>query len=230
MPISQVEPLLRSSMREGVFERLRDWILDGTLVPGERIRDLDLAAALGVSRMPVREALLRLQGEGMVETSAGRWTRVSRVDPELGEQIYPLIWALEVLALQLVTDFPDHRIAQMEAANREMAASLNSGEPRLAWVADSAFHQTLADHAGNDQLTHMLSELKLKLRRLEVAYFSGSILAAQSVSEHDEVIAALRAGDLERAARGVETNWRRSLARLREQVGGDADALLAAES
>src|SRR6266849_9018855 len=63
--------------REAVYARLRDWILRGPLEPGEIIRDADIAQALGVSRTPVREALLRLEGDGLVETAPARWTRVA---------------------------------------------------------------------------------------------------------------------------------------------------------
>ncbi len=81
MPIPQDAPALRRSLlRDDVFTRLRDAIVDGTLAPGEQLRDLELAAWLGVSRTPVREALLRLGEAGLVVARPGRSTVVTPLD------------------------------------------------------------------------------------------------------------------------------------------------------
>jgi DNA-binding GntR family transcriptional regulator len=71
--------LEKSLMRDDVYSRLRDWIITGTLEPGEKLRDADLAEQLGVSRTPVREALRRLEDEGLIETKQNAWTRVAPV-------------------------------------------------------------------------------------------------------------------------------------------------------
>ena len=81
MPIPHDAPAVaRSLLRDDVFGRLRDAIVDGTFAPGEQLRDLELAAWLGVSRTPVREALLRLAEAGLVVARPGRSTTVSSLD------------------------------------------------------------------------------------------------------------------------------------------------------
>ena len=78
MPIpAEAAALSRSLLRDDVYVRLRDAIVDGTFTPGEQLRDGDLAQWLGVSRTPVREALQRLERAGLVEVSPHRYTRVS---------------------------------------------------------------------------------------------------------------------------------------------------------
>src|SRR4051812_22360818 len=78
---AQLPPIDRDLLRVGVHRRIRDAIVDGTLAPGEQLRDQELAAWLGVSRTPVREALLRLAEGGLVETRPGRSTMVTPLDP-----------------------------------------------------------------------------------------------------------------------------------------------------
>ena len=75
MPVPQTDVLSRTFIRDDVYVSLHDWIVRGELEPGEKLKDKELAAQLGVSRMPIREALRKLEDEGLVETAANRWTR-----------------------------------------------------------------------------------------------------------------------------------------------------------
>jgi DNA-binding GntR family transcriptional regulator len=223
MPIPEAtRKLEKPLMRDEVYEDLREWIIGGTLKPGEKLRDAELAEALGVSRMPVREALRRLEDEGLVETAANRWTRVASVDLGQAERIYPIIIALESLAVKLAVPHLDEQaLRRMEEANARLRDALRAGEAVQASLEDRNFHEVLLENTGNPDLTRILENLKMKLRRLEVAYFGGSIVAERSVEEHEELLAALRAGEVERASRAVEDNWHRSLQRVLEQLGNE---------
>ena len=101
MPIPQTKILNRTFIRDDVYQSLREWIVRGDLEPGEKLKDKELAAQLGVSRTPVREALRKLENEGLVETSANRWTKVAPITIQDAERIYPIIQKLEELALIL---------------------------------------------------------------------------------------------------------------------------------
>jgi DNA-binding GntR family transcriptional regulator len=219
MPVpSKTKKLGRPLMREEVYAGLRAWIIDGTLAPGEKLRDAELAEALGVSRMPVREAFLRLEDEGFVETSANRWTRVSFVDVGQARRIYPIVIALEPLAVRLAAPaMSEADLEQMVRANERLAAALKEGDPVAASEADREFHEVLLRKAENPDLLEIMDDLKAKLRRLEVAYFGGQMVADRSVVEHEAVVEALKKGDTEEAARMIETNWRGSLERLLDQ-------------
>lgn len=221
MPVpSRPKKLSKTLIREEVYADLRAWILDGTLEPGEKLRDAELAEALGVSRMPVREAFRRLEDEGLVETAANRWTRVSLVDSEQARRVYPIVVALESLAVSLALPrLGEADLRLMSRVNDRLRGALGDGRAIEASEADREFHEVLLGKTGNPDLVRILDDLKAKLRRLEVAYFGGSIIAERSAEEHEELLAALREGDVERARAAVENNWRRSLERVLTQLG-----------
>src|SRR5262245_48159514 len=101
MPLPEpVSKLSRTLAREDAYDKLRAWIIDGTLKPQEGLNDREIGAALGVSRTPVREALRRLEDEGLVVTALNRWTRVAPLDLTRTVESYPIIEALEILALE----------------------------------------------------------------------------------------------------------------------------------
>lgn len=216
MPIPRTAPKLkRPVLREEVYSTLREWIAQGVLEAGEKLKDLELAERLGVSRTPVREALQRLSQEGLVETAKNRWTRVSRLDLRAAERIYPVVSALEVLALELA--FPKltaKDLAAMQKANRKLQKSLQAQQIPEAVDADEAFHERFILRCENPELLGMLQALKLKYRRLEQTYFSGAGVR-ESLDEHGRLLAALEAGDLEGAKKALADNWQGSLRRLR---------------
>lgn len=208
MPVpTQATRLDRSLARELVYEQLREWIIEGELEPGELVRDQELAKTLGVSRTPVREALRRLEDEGLIETAKHRWTRVAPVRAEQAEDIYGVVKTLEEYALTLAhgrlteTDFCD-----MEQANLEMAEAVQRRDAAAALRADNALHQVWIGRAGNQELARILLETKHKIRRMELLHFDSSD-AALSVAEHHRLVEALRTGDLDRATGILQANW-----------------------
>lgn len=221
MPVPTEAPRVQRSLaRDDAYRLIREWIIAGQLAPGERIQDAALAEALGVSRMPIREALLWLQNEGLVESSANRWIRVTEVRADQGEELYPIVWALEAMALRrpAVASIPVD-LAAMEDANARLAGAIDAGDGPRATEADATFHHTFLEAAGNQELMRIVSEVKVKLRRLEVAYFAGNLKAVASVDEHRTILDALKRSDFEAAAAAVEANWRGSLQRFRQQLG-----------
>lgn len=227
MPLPDSAPnLRRPAVKDEVYAALLGWIVEGTLGPGERVRDKELAEALGVSRTPVREALQRLEDVGLVETSASRWTRVAPLDVAQAEEVYPVVWALEALAVTLAgRRLTDGDLGAMEGANARLERDLEAGDALGASRADRDFHDVFVACSLNRELAKILDDLKVKIRRLEIAYFGGRALAEHSVAEHRLILGALRSGDPERAAEGVKKNWEASLKRFREfreRAGGAA--------
>jgi DNA-binding GntR family transcriptional regulator len=211
----------RFLLRDSVYEHLRDRIVDGTLPPGHRLRDADVAEELQVSRTPVREALRRLEDEGLVSAEASRWTRVTAIDLDEAGRIYPIVWTLEALAVQQIPELEDEDplLDEIAAINERIREALAKGDALAASEADRAFHAKLVGAAANPELTRVLADLKLRLRRLEVAYFEGRVLATRSPEEHDLVIERLSAGDGEGAAQAIADNWQQSFERVAEQLG-----------
>src|SRR5579872_1685527 len=104
----------RTFVRQEAYAKLRNWILDGTLAPGSQLRDKELAVELGVSRTPIREALLRLEDEGLVKTKPNSSTLVSSIDFHNAFHHYSIVWTLEALALsQAFGSIRDEHIQQM---------------------------------------------------------------------------------------------------------------------
>jgi len=218
MPVpSNPKPINRLSMREAVYNTLLKWIMEGVLRPGEKIVDKDLAERLGVSRTPVREALRRLEDKELIESSANRWTRVAKVSLQEPDRIYPIIWTLEELVVsQVISTITDADLKQMTSINKMMKKAVSEGNAVRASWADTEFHQVLIDKTENPHLINILRDLKIKFRRVEITYFGGSLYANDSLSEHEQIIAALQQQNLQEAQQLIRQNWQNSLQRLHE--------------
>lgn len=211
----------RSLLREEVYAQIRTWIVEGLLPPGMQLRDKELAETLRVSRTPVREALRRLQDEELVVAEASRWTKVAPVDTEQANRVYPIIWTLERLAVSLADGWDADRLTALRAANDRVAAALASRNAQAASEADAEFHGLLTDAARNRELSAILRELRVQLRRLEIAYFGGTVTAERSVQEHERIVAALEAGNVDMAGLEIERNWRVSLEWIHARQAND---------
>lgn len=211
MPVPETAPVSRVCLRDAAYDRLRDWILDGTLAPNEALRDEALAEALGMSRTPVREALQRLEDDGLVMTTATRRSFVSPVTLTQAREIFPIVEALETLAVGLAAGRMDEAsLEAMRAANARLAAALEAEDATAALEADTALHTILIERTGNGELIALLTDLRSKVRRIERTFWGGAD-RRDSVRDHEELIAAFATGDGEAARTIIQRNWRRGL-------------------
>ena len=202
-------------MRDDVYQHLKDLIVQGTLEPTEKLRDIDLANQLGVSRTPVREALRRLEDEGLVETKQNAWTRVSKVDVGLASRIYPILRLLEPLALELsASSIRSKDFRRMRVLNAAIKKALEAGDGKTAALFDTDFHEVFIARCNNPELIQMIRNLKTNHIRLEIAYWRGGKNALESVNEHERLIAALEKQDLKAAKTALEQNFVRALNRI----------------
>jgi DNA-binding GntR family transcriptional regulator len=201
MPIPVDKPgITRRLLRDDVYGRLRDAIVDGTFSPGEQLRDVDLAAWLGVSRTPVREALLRLAEAGLVESSPGRSTTVSSLDVRAVRDARDVVGAMhEVAVRESVGILTEADLEAMREANRRFAAALERGDVDAALQADDDLHGVPVTAAANRALSAVLDQFTPVVRRAERLRFSSDDGRA-SVARHDELIRLCAAGDAEGAA------------------------------
>jgi DNA-binding GntR family transcriptional regulator len=208
MPIPPTAPGVdRSLLRDDVYRRLRDAIVDGTFAPGEQLKDLELAAWLGVSRTPVREALLRLAQGGLVLAQPGRSTIVSTLDARDIRDARDVVAAMHELAVrEAVPVLVAADLAAMREANRRFAAALGSGDVQSAVQADDELHGVLVRIAANRALDTVLEQFTPTLRRAERLRF-GSLQGRKSVTQHDELIRLCAAGDAEGAAAVAYDTW-----------------------
>lgn len=208
MPIPPTAPGLdRSLLRDDVYRRLRDAIVDGTFAPGEQLKDLELAAWLGVSRTPVREALLRLAHSGLVLAQPGRSTIVSTLDAREIRDARDVVAAMhEVAVREAVPALGDADLAAMQEANSRFAVALGSGDVEAALRADDELHGVLVHISGNRALATVLEQFTPTVRRAERMRF-GSLRGRASVTRHDELIRLCAAGDVEGAAAVAYDTW-----------------------
>lgn len=206
----------RTFIRQEAYDQLRNWILDGTLAPGAQLRDKELAEQLGVSRTPIREALLRLEDEGFVKTKPNRSTVVTSIDFHSAFHLYSIVWTLESLALSQAFEFiTDEHIQRMVAANERFLQKMKARDRKAALDADYEFHSIYVNLSQNQELEKIISEIKTKLKRLDLYYFEKIKDAALSYDEHQQIIDALKQRDLSLALKTVEHNWKNSFKRFK---------------
>ena len=207
MPIPPGSPAVgRLLLRDDVYRRLRDAIVDGTFRPGEQLKDGELAEWLGVSRTPVREALLRLGASGLVVTLPGRSTRVSAIDTPSVRDARDVIAAMHALAVrQTAGRLGDDDLDRMRDANRRFAEALDSGDLAAALDADEEVHRIPVAALGNHAIEAVLEQFDPLVRRAERLRFSADGHA--SIELHSRLIDLIAAGDAERAASVAFDIW-----------------------
>jgi DNA-binding GntR family transcriptional regulator len=208
MPIPQSDASIdRSLLRDDVFRRLRDAITDGTLAPGEQLRDLELAAWLGVSRTPVREALLRLADAGLVEAKPGRSTTVSTLDVRAEREARDVVAAMHELAVrEAVSRMTRADLKAMRDANRRFAAALKAGDLDAALRADDELHAVPVKLAANRAAGVVLDQFTPVVRRAERLRFT-TLGGRASIARHQELIRLCAEGDTDGAARIAFDTW-----------------------
>jgi DNA-binding GntR family transcriptional regulator len=208
MPIpSAASTLDRSLLRDDVLHRLREAIVDGTLEPGEQLRDLELAQWLGVSRTPVREALLRLAESGLVQASPGRSTVVTPLDIRAVREARDVVAAMhEVAVREAVAQLTAQDVRLMKDANRRFRAAVRTGDVEAALAADDDLHAVPVRVAGNRAVESVLDQFTPVLRRAERLRFS-SLTGRGSVALHDRLIRLCETGDADSAAEVAFVTW-----------------------
>ncbi|WP_159501836.1 GntR family transcriptional regulator [Microbacterium sp. 18062] len=207
MPVPTEHLPPRPLLRDEVFARLRDAIVDGTLAPDEQLRDTDIAAWLGVSRTPVREALLELGRSGLVRTLPGRATVVAPLDIRGVRDAQAVVAAMHRLAVEgAVPVLTDDDIERMRAAGAAFAAAQERGDVEAALEADRAFHAIAVDGCGNAAVRAVLDQYEPVLQRAERLRF-GSAEGRDSVARHARLVELCARRDAAAAAALAEQTW-----------------------
>lgn len=208
MPIPvEHAPVRTSLLRDTVHDRLRDAIVDGTLAPGEVVRDTELASWLGVSRTPVREALLRLGESGLVRAAPGRSTVVAEIDLAEVRQAHAVVVTMHRLAVaEAVSRLTPAHLDTMRAANARFAAALDAHDTDAALAADDAFHAVAVEVSGNRAVATVLDQFSPVVRRLERLRFA-SLAGTESVALHERLVETCAAGDADAAAEVAYRTW-----------------------
>lgn len=187
-------------LRDVVFNALRESILHGELQPGARLIEVDLAEQLGVSRTPIREAIHKLEQEGLVKMLPRRGARVASISEKNVHDVLEVREALESLAAELaverITAQEKIRLRQAEA---EFSASI--AEKNLAVIAqkDEAFHDIIYQATGNQKLQLVINNLREQMYRFRLEYIKDEKIRKLLVEEHRAIADAIIRGDAELA-------------------------------
>ncbi|WP_369127026.1 GntR family transcriptional regulator [Amycolatopsis nivea] len=203
--MSALPKVSRSLLRDEAYERIRHAIIDGSLPPGTPLRDADLAEQLGLSRAPVRQALLRLAEDRLVVSKPQSYTRVAEFDAGDVRDAVRLVRALHELVVREAR-LSAQQIAEMREANERFRDAVAAGDVGKAIEADDELHDIPVRACGNRAVAATLDRYTPLLRRLEYARFS-SLPAHRSVARHEELIDALESGDEKTAAQLTSTIW-----------------------
>lgn len=210
------ENIQPTPLRELIYQQLLDRIVKGEIPPGSPIRDTEVSQTMGVSRTPVREALLRLSKEGLLQNRHHRGFVVSDMSPDVILETYPIIWTLETLALKSLPEVKPSRIRKLEKLNADLENRFD--DPVYRIKTDDAWHRELIADCPNRRLQSIIGEMKAVVLRYEYAYMGDADLVRCSHDEHAAVIQALGEKGTDVAADMLVKHWQRSLEGLMDRL------------
>lgn len=205
----------RRTLRDDLHDEIVERIMTGILPPGDLISESDLGDEFGVSRTPVREAILQLGNENFVVTDPNRWTRVAELDYDTIRCWYETIAMLEALAAELAAgNLTDDQLQELRQINTKMSAAIEANDATEARRLDDAFHRIIAAAAQRPHLESLIEQHRKKLRWADVVFFAEGDLRRQAVPEHQEIMHALERGNRATAGRLTRKNWERGIEHL----------------
>lgn len=187
-------------LRDVVFNTLRRAILRGELKPGERLMEIQLANKLGVSRTPIREAIRKLELEGLVLMIPRKGAEVAEITEKNLRDVLEVRCALEELAVQLACDRIDGSgLKELHEAADRFRNILDSDDITQIAQADEAFHDVIFTATGNQRLIQLLNNLREQMYRYRIEYLKKKECYPQLLDEHESIIHAIESQDKEMA-------------------------------
>lgn len=208
--VRKFEEIRPRSMRFDVLRQLRSAILHGAIKPGERLNESEIAREMGISRGPVREAILELQQEGLVEIEHRRGAHVVNLDPEVFRDLVDLRILLETHAVRIAAQrCTSSDYAELEQILARMRRAHEVGDIEKVVDYDLEFHRTMCTLAGNRLLLEAWEHLAGRLRLAMLLWIEHGIDdIVQNVEMHQAFIDALKQGDGQLAASRINAGNR----------------------
>ena len=199
---------------------LRAMILDGRLAPGERLNEVHLSQALGISRGPLREGLRRLSSAGLIDIVPHRGAFVASFTPLQLQELYQLRIALECHAARLIAEQADRSAVRVLAAELDSAAQ-QIDEEHASYPPEQDFHGTLLRLADNGELLKAATSVTARIGLARSKSASQPERARAALDEHRAVLAALADGDADEAARLLRDHLTASLENAMSLLGSE---------
>jgi DNA-binding GntR family transcriptional regulator len=221
------EVQVEGSLTSKVGEALRSAIVAGELTPGDLYSVHDLAARLGVSRTPVREALIQLASKGMVRFERNRGVRILQTSAHDLEEVFELRLLLEVPSARLaVARISQDDIAQLEELLRLMNRAAADGDEQRLMRHDRSFHRVILEAAGNDRLAVYVDSLRDLVLTRGVSTAGASRSLQDIAHEHVPILERIKAGDGAGAAESMRAHvLRTAQLLLTQEFGASTDTV-----
>jgi DNA-binding GntR family transcriptional regulator len=202
---------LRSQVREELLARMRS----GNVQPGEGINEVQLAGELGVSRTPLREALIALESEGQIESENGKGFRFVPLSAREFEDLAPVMAALESLALELSP------LDELKAIGIRLGALADAFQQELAEHAlivqkDDEWHGIMLSACPNQRLLDLATSVRQAFHRYESLLVPDEVMIERVAAEHAEIARHLADGDIAGAQVALRANWDHGMRRILE--------------
>jgi DNA-binding GntR family transcriptional regulator len=187
-------------LRELVFESLREAIISGQLRPGERLMEIQLAEEMGVSRTPVREAIRKLELEGLVVMIPRKGAYVAGLSLKDIVDVFEIRGALEGLAAELAAErITDNELEELERYLVKIADDIEKGDLDKVVATDTEFHSILYQASRNQRLSQIISNLREQIQRFRTTSLSYPGRMKTALEEHRKIVEAISARDCELA-------------------------------
>jgi DNA-binding GntR family transcriptional regulator len=197
--------IVQVPLRIQIRNRIAKQLWNGVYSFGEDLNEARLADELGVSRTPLREALVMLASEGLIEALPNRGFHVPAVDPDAVAELYPVLGTLEGLAVASSTG--DLGVLAADLARINARLQKPNASNRVRNGADAEWHERLVGNCVNATLRREIGTLRARSRCIDGALFRGLADVEESHSEHEDIQNAIARGDLEHASRRVRDHW-----------------------
>lgn len=187
-------------LRDVVFNTLRQAILRGELKPGERLMEIQLANKLGVSRTPIREAIRKLELEGLVLMIPRKGAEVAEITEKSLRDVLEVRRALEELSVQLACEkITKEEIRELERVAKEFQQVVNSSDITEIAEVDVCFHDIIYTATDNQKLIQLLNNLREQMYRYRVEYLKRDGVFPQLIAEHEAIIRHIENNEKEKA-------------------------------
>lgn len=202
-------------LREMVYEELKMQILTGAIVPGTRMMEVELAKEIGVSRTPIREAIRKLEKEGLVTIEPRRGAYASQISTEDMVEILEVRQNMEGLAAFFAASrMNDEQMAELKDVSEHYNKAVQDGDMQEMIKYDTRFHRIIVESCNNKVLVQMIEQLQELVLRFRYIYYDNFRRAENMPEEHFEILHAIETGNAEAARSAADIH----IDRLKELV------------
>ena len=191
-------------LRDVVFKTLRQAILKGELEPGERLMEIQLAERLGVSRTPIREAIRKLELEGLVLMIPRKGAEVARISESNLRDVLEVRRSLEELAIDLACQrMTPEELEELKMIQEKFALAIKSGDAMQIAETDERYHEIIYLSTKNEKLVQILNNLREQMYRYRLEYIKDEDKRQILLIEHEHILKALSLRHVQEAKQAV---------------------------